>query len=110
MPGNCPAQFSPCSSPVENIPFQGERHSGGPQKVFAFPPEWVFAFRTECLFGITTEWCSSSDRNRFRLQPESAPCPFASLSEEWPRLPEKQNCCRAPNLKGGDERMQIGII
>ena|SRR5579862_7984770 len=60
MPGNCPAQFSPCGSPVENIPFQGERHSGERQKVFAFPPEWVFTFRTEC--------CSESQRNGVRLQ------------------------------------------
>src|SRR5579862_5036682 len=64
MPGNCPAQFSPCGSPVENIPFQGERHSGERQKVFAFPPEWVFTFRTEC--------CSESQRNGVRLRPDSA--------------------------------------
>jgi hypothetical protein len=35
---------------VENIPLQAERHSGGGQKVFAFPPEL----------------CSLSDRNAVR--------------------------------------------
>jgi hypothetical protein len=49
-----------CSSPVENIPLQAERHSGKGQKLFAFPPESVFAFRTEC--------CSESQRNAVRLQ------------------------------------------
>src|SRR5713101_2772277 len=33
---------------VENIPLQGERHSGGRQELFAFPLESVFAFRPEC--------------------------------------------------------------
>src|SRR5579864_2508279 len=81
MPGNCPAQFSPCSSPVENIPFQGERHSGKRQKVFAFPPEWVFAFRTEC--------CSESQRNGVRLQNGIAfafdriPQPFSKMFLKW---------------------------
>jgi hypothetical protein len=47
------------SSSVENTPLQAERHSGAPQKVFAFPPESVFAFRPEC--------CSDSQRNAVRL-------------------------------------------
>jgi hypothetical protein len=44
---------------VENIPLQAERHSGGQQKLFAFPPESVFAFRPECR--------SESQRNGVRL-------------------------------------------
>src|SRR5215475_1846822 len=39
-----------CGSPVENIPFQAERHSGPRGKLFVFPPEW----------------CSPSDRNAVR--------------------------------------------
>jgi hypothetical protein len=40
MPGDCPAVAAPAAgSPVENIPLQAERHSGGGQTVFAFPPE-----------------------------------------------------------------------
>jgi len=46
-------------SPVENIPLQAERHSGGRQELFAFPLESVFAFRPEC--------CSASQRNGVRL-------------------------------------------
>jgi len=51
MPGDCPAALaSSCGSPVENIPLQAERDSGGEQKVFAFPPER----------------CSPSERNTVR--------------------------------------------
>jgi hypothetical protein len=49
-----------CCSTVENIPFQAERHSGGQQKLCAFPPESAFTFRPEC--------CSKSQRNRVHLQ------------------------------------------
>jgi len=51
MPGDCPAVAAPAAgSPVENIPLQAERYSGGGQKVFAFP----------------SERCSPSDRNAVR--------------------------------------------
>ncbi len=49
-----------CCSSVENIPLQAERHSGGQQELFAFPPESAFTFRPEC--------CSESQRNGVRLQ------------------------------------------
>jgi hypothetical protein len=49
-----------CCSSVENIPLQAERHSGGQQKLLAFPPESAFTFRPEC--------CSESQRNGVRLQ------------------------------------------
>jgi hypothetical protein len=51
---------SSCSSPVENIPLQAERHSGERPKLFAFPPESVFTFGPEC--------CSESQRNGVQLQ------------------------------------------
>jgi len=85
MPGNCPAQFSPCSSPVENIPFQGERHSGERQKVFAFPPEWVFTFRTEC--------CSESQRNGVRLQ--------NGIAFAFDRIPHSKTITGNPGSKQG---------
>jgi len=58
MPGYCPASLRRLLL-VKNIPLQAERHSGEPQKLFAFPPESVdrnavrihngivFAFRSE---------------------------------------------------------------
>src|SRR6266536_3408024 len=51
---------SSCGSPVQNIPLQAERHSGGRQKLFAFPAESAFTFRPEC--------CSESQRNGVQLQ------------------------------------------
>src|SRR5450759_1748405 len=48
-----------CCSSVENILLQAERHSGGQQKLFAFPPESAFTFRPEC--------CPESQRNGVRL-------------------------------------------
>jgi hypothetical protein len=45
---------------VENIPVEGERHSGQRQKLFAFPPESVFTFTPECR--------SESQRNGVQLQ------------------------------------------
>jgi hypothetical protein len=51
MPGDCPAVAAPAAgSPVENIPLQAERYSGGGQEVFSFSPER----------------CSPSDRNAVR--------------------------------------------
>src|SRR6266498_3939241 len=51
---------SSCGSPVQNIPLQAERHSGGRQKLFAFPAESAFTFRPEC--------CSEAQRNGVQLQ------------------------------------------
>jgi hypothetical protein len=71
MPGDCPAALaSSCGSPVENIPPQAERHSGGRQKCSPSHRNGV-RLQTGMLFGITTEWCSASDRNRVRLRPDS---------------------------------------
>jgi hypothetical protein len=51
MPSDCPAVAAPTvGSPVEDIPLQAERCSGGGPKVFALPPEQ----------------CSPSDRNAVR--------------------------------------------
>jgi hypothetical protein len=51
MPGYCPASLRRLLL-VKNLPLQAERHSGEPQKLFAFRPE--------C--------CSDSQRNGVRLQ------------------------------------------
>jgi hypothetical protein len=68
----CPS----CSSPVENIPLQAERHSGEPQKLFIFPPESVFTFRPEC--------CSDSQRNGVQLQTGIA-FTFDRIPHTWSR-------------------------
>jgi hypothetical protein len=56
---------------VENIPLQAERHSGKPQKPFAFPPESVFTFRPECCSESQRNGVQPSDRNRAHLRPDS---------------------------------------
>ena len=58
---------------VENIPLQAERHSGGRQELFAFPPESAFTFRPEC--------CSESQRNGVRLQ--------TGIAFTFDRIPQK---------------------
>jgi hypothetical protein len=61
--------------PVENIPLQAERHSGGQQKVFAFPPERRSPSDGR-LFGITTGMLSG-----FRPESRSA----------WTRIPHSHS-------------------
>jgi hypothetical protein len=66
-----------CCSSVENIPLQAERHSGGQQELFAFPPESAFTFRPEC--------CSESQRNGVRLQTGIA-FTFDRIPQPWALL------------------------
>jgi hypothetical protein len=56
--------MSSAATPVENIPGDGESHSGAVRKVFAFPPESPFTFRPESF--------SPSARNRFHVRPGMA--------------------------------------